>query len=162
VIGLVYASDYISPTPSNLTTAVGAMELAYTTAAGRAAGYTELGAGDIGGKTLTPGVYKWGTGLLIPTDVYFSGSSNDVWILQIAQNLTMASTVRVHLLGGALAKNITWQVAGAVTLGSTAHLDGIVLCQTAITLGNGATVNGRLLAQMAVTLDGNTVVQPAP
>jgi hypothetical protein len=162
VNGLVYASDYISPTPSNLTTAVGAMELAYTTAAGRAAGYTELGAGDIGGKTLTPGVYKWGTGLLIPTDVYFSGSSNDVWILQIAQNLTMASTVRVHLLGGALAKNITWQVAGAVTLGSTAHLDGIVLCQTAITLGNGATVNGRLLAQMAVTLDGNTVVQPAP
>ena len=69
VTGLIYASDYISPTPSNLTTAVGAMELAYTTAAGRAATVTELGGGDIGGKTLTPGVYKWGTGLLTPADV---------------------------------------------------------------------------------------------
>jgi hypothetical protein len=162
VTGQIFGSDYISPTPSNLTTAVGAMELAFTDAAGRPAGVTELGAGNIGGMTLTAGVYKWGTGLLIPADMYFSGSSTDVWILQIAGDLNMSSGVRVHLLGGALAKNITWQVGGTVTLGSTAHLEGVVLCQTAITLGTGATVNGRLLSQTAVTLDGNTVVQPAP
>jgi len=72
------------------------------------------------------------------------------------------SVLGVSLLGGALAKNITWQVAGGVTLDTTAHLEGIVLCQTAISLNTGASVNGRLLAQTAVSLDGNAVVQPAP
>ena len=72
VTGKVYAADYAPPTPSNLTTAVGDMELAFTDAAGRAPDVTELGAGNIGGMTLAPGVYKWGTGLLIPTDVTLS------------------------------------------------------------------------------------------
>jgi len=59
VAGSVYAADYAVPTPANLTAAVSAMETAFTDAAGRAAGVTELGAGDIGGRTLAPGVYKW-------------------------------------------------------------------------------------------------------
>ncbi len=162
VTGNVFASDYAPPTPANLTAAVGAMELAYTDAAGRAAGHTELGGGEIGGMTLAPGVYKWGTGVGITTDVTLSGNSTDVWIFQIAQNLTVASAANVILAGSARAKNIFWQVGGAATLGTTAHLEGIVLGQTAITLNTGASVNGRLLAQTAVTLDGNTVVQPAP
>lgn len=58
VTGNVYAANYASPTPSNLTTAVGDMEHAFTDAAGRAPGVTELGTGNIGGMTLTPGVYK--------------------------------------------------------------------------------------------------------
>lgn len=62
--------------------------------------------------------------------------------------------------GGALPQNVFWQVAGIVSLGTTAHMEGIVLSQTAITLGTGASVNGRLLAQTAVTLAGNAVVQP--
>jgi hypothetical protein len=66
VSGRVYAADYASPTPSTLTTAVGDIEAAFTDAAGRAADVTELGARNIGGMTLAPGVYKWGTGLLIP------------------------------------------------------------------------------------------------
>ena len=89
VTGKVYAADYAAPTPSNLTTAVGDMQLAFTDAAGRAPDVTELGAGNIGGMTLAPGVYKWGTGLLIPTDVTLDGSATDVWIFQIAQDLTM-------------------------------------------------------------------------
>ena len=162
VTGKVYAADYAVPTPSNLTTAIGDMQLAFADAAGRAPGVTELGAGNVGGMNLAPGVYKWGTGLLIPSDVTLTGLSTDVWVFQIAQDLTMSSGVRINLAGGALPKNVFWQVAGLVDLGTTAHLEGVVLSQTAITLRTGASVNGRLLAQTAVAIDASTVVQPAP
>jgi hypothetical protein len=162
VTGLVFAADYDVPTPSNLTTAVLDMMTAYTDAAGRPADFTELGAGNIGGMTLPAGTYKWGTGVLIPTDVTLSGGPNDVWIFEIAQDLVMSSATRITLAGGALAKNIFWQVFGIVDIGTTAHFEGIALVQTAITLKTGASANGRLLAQTAVNLDANTVVQPAP
>jgi hypothetical protein len=161
VVGKVYASDYVPPTPSNLTAAIGDMQLAFTDAAGRAPDVTELGAGNIGGMTLTPGVYKWGTGLLIPTDVTLSGSATDVWIFQIAQNLTMSSAAKIVMSGGALPKNVFWQVAGLVDLGTTSHFEGIVLAQTSLTLRTGASINGRLLAQKAIDIDGSTVVGPA-
>ncbi len=162
VAGKVYASDYAPPTPTNLTTAVLDMQLAFTNAAGRAPDVTELGAGNIGGLTIAPGVYRWGTGLLIPTNITLTGSATDVWIFQVAQNLTLSPTVKVLLAGGAVPKNIFWQVAGSVEFGTTAHGEGVVLCQTAIALRTGASINGRLLAQTAVTLDSSTVVQPAP
>jgi hypothetical protein len=160
VTGKTFAADYASPTPANLTTAVGDMDLAFTDAAGRAPTVTELGAGNIGGKTLVPGVYKWGTGLLIPTNVTLTGGSTDVWIFEIAGNLSLSSATNVVLKGGARPENIFWQVSGGVTLGSTAHLEGIVLSKTAITLGAKASVHGRLLSQTAVTLINNTIVQP--
>lgn len=160
VTGRVYAADYEPPTPATMTTAVADMELAFTDAAGRAPDVTELGAGDIGGMTLAPGVYKWGTGLLIPTDVTLEGGASDVWIFQIAQDLTVATGTSVVLTGGALPENVYWQVAGLVELGSTAHAQGVVLTQTSITLGTGASIDGRLMAQTAVSLDGNTVVAP--
>ncbi len=160
VTGKVYASNYASPTPANLTAAIGDMQLAFANAAGRAAAVTNLGAGNIGGKTLTPGVYKWTTGLLIPTEVTLSGGVTDVWIFQIAQDLTLSNGTQVALTGGALPANVFWQVSGAVTLGTTAHIEGVVLSQTAIALQTGASVNGRLLAQTAVTLEGSTVVEP--
>ena len=162
VTGKVYAADYAVPTPSNLTTAIGDMGLAFTDAAGRAPDVTELGSGSIGGMTLAPGVYKWGTGLLIPTDLTLNGGATAVWIFQIAQNLTVSNAVTVHLTGGALAKNVFWQVAGSVDLGTTSHLEGIVLCQTMINLRTGASIAGRLMAQTAVNLDSSTVTQPAP
>ena len=138
------------------------MQLAFTDAAGRAPDVTELGAGDISGMTLAPGVYKWGTGLLLASDVTLSGTPTDVWIFQISQDLTVGNTVNVFLAGGALPKNVFWQVAGLTNVGTTAHVEGVVLCQTQITLATGASINGRLLAQTAVVLDTNTVVQPAP
>ena len=162
VIGNVFASDNAIPTPSNLTTAIGDMQTAFTDAAGRAASVTELGAGNVGGMTLTPGVYKWSSGLLVPTDLTLTGSAADVWIFQIAQNLTMSNGIRVNLTGGALAKNVFWQVAGSVDIGTTAHFEGIVLSQTSVALRTGASITGRLLAQTAVTIDGSTVVQPSP
>ena len=160
VTGRVYASDYAVPTPANLTAAIGDMELAYADAAGQAPGVTELGAGSIGGMTLSPGVYAWGTGLLIATDVTLAGSSSDVWIFQVAEGLTFESGARVLLSGGASPANIVWQVAGGVDLGTTAHCEGIVLSATAITLRTGASINGRLFAQTAVDLDASTVVAP--
>lgn len=161
VTGRVFASDYASPTPSYLTTAVGDMETAFTDAAGRAADVTELGEGNIGGMTLDPGVYKWGTGLLIPTDVTLSGNSRDVWIFQIAQNLTVSNATNISLTGGAMPKNVFWQVTGKVEIGTTAHFEGVVLTQTSVALATGASLNGRLFAQTAVTLQRNTVAEPA-
>ena len=162
VTGNVYAADYAVPTPSNLTTAVLDMQTAFTDAAGRAPDVTELGAGDIGGLTLAPGVYKWGTGVLVPTDVTLNGSATDVCIFQIAQDLTVSNATDVVLTGGALPQNVFWQVTGLVSIGTTSSFNGVVLTATAITLQTGAVVHGRLLAQTAVNMDGNTVVEPAP
>lgn len=161
VTGRVFAADYAVPTPTVLTTAVSDMQLAFTDAAGRAPDVTELGAGDISGMTLPSGVYQWGTGLLINSDVTLTGSATDVWIFQVAQNVTMASGVRIVLAGGALPRNVFWQVAGLVEIGTTAHCEGTILSQTSITLRTGASINGRLLAQTAVAIDGSTVVEPA-
>lgn len=162
VTGRIFASDYQPPTPANLTTAVGDMESAFTDAAGRPADIVELGAGDIGGMVLAAGVYKWGTGLLIPTDVTLSGNATDVWIFQIAEDLTIENAVDITLTDGAVAKNVFWQVTGAVSVGTTASLQGVILTQKSITLSTGASVNGRLLAQTAVNLDMNTVTEPTP
>ena len=161
VIGKVYAPGYADPTPANLTTAVSDMQTAYTDAAGRTnPTATELGAGNIGGMTLAPGLYKWSTGVTIPSDVTLSGSAGDVWIFQIAQNLNLSSATKIVLSGGAQAGNIFWVVAGQTTIGTTALFNGNILDQTAIVLNTGAILNGRALAQTAVTLDSNSVIMP--
>jgi len=161
VTGKLYASDYAVPTPAFLTSAVSNMEQAYTDAAGRVGpDATELGAGEIGGLTLVPGLYKWGTDVTISTDLTLTGGPNDVWIFQVAQGITVASGIKVILAGGALAKNIFWQSSGVVSLGTTSHFEGIVLSLSSITLDTGASINGRLLAQTEITLDQNTVTQP--
>ena len=167
VSGTIYSVDAAGPLPcrvtnaSRLTTAVGNMQTAYTDAAGRKnPTFLNLGAGNIGGKTLTPGLYKFTTSVNIPTDVTISGSSTDVWIFQIAGTLDMSSAVKITLAGGAQAKNIFWQVAGAATLGTTSHFEGTILGKTGINLLTGASINGRLLAQTAVALQQSTVVKP--
>jgi hypothetical protein len=161
--GKLYAADYTSPTPANLTTAISDMQTAYVDAAGRAIpDHTELGAGDISGLTIPAGLYKWGTGVAINTDVTLNGGPNDVWIFQIAKGITLANGQKIILTGGALPKNIFWQAFGIVSIGTTAHFEGVALSQTAITLNTGASANSRLLAQTAVTLASSTVTQPAP
>lgn len=167
VTGNVYSDDAAGPspcsvvTPSNLTVAVLDMQGAYTDAAGRITpDFTELGTGNIGGMTLVPGLYKWGTGVKIPTDVTLSGGPDDVWIFQVAGNLKVSNGVAVHLAGGARAKNIFWQVAGLASFGTTSHVEGIILSKTMIAMQTGATINGRLFAQTAVTLQMNSVTQP--
>ena len=167
VAGMVYTVNAAEPlpcrvtSPSLLTTAIGDMGFAYTDAAGRSIpDYTELGAGEIGGLTLTRGLYKWGSGVSISTSVTLSGGPNDVWIFQIAKNLTQASATGITLAGGAQAKNIFWQVAGQVSIGTTAHFEGVILSKTLIAIKTGASANSRLLAQTAVTLEQNAITQP--
>jgi hypothetical protein len=166
VTGNIYAFDYASPTPAAVTTASTDMGLAYTDAAGRLLpDVLDLGAGLLGGLTIAPGLYKWGTNVSIAfgTDLTLSGGPDDVWIFQIDGTLTTAAATNVILAGGAQAKNIFWQVAGSsATFGATSHFEGILLAQNAINLGNQATVSGRLFAQTAVNMDQNTVTQPAP
>lgn len=163
VTGKIYAANYASPTPATLTVAINDMETAFTDAAGRTTpDFTEHGAGNIGGLTLPPGLYKWGTGVTIPTDVTLSGDQNDVWIFQVAGNITMASDKSVILSGGARSANVFWQVAGGtgVDIGTGAHFEGNVMAKAGINLNTGASINGRLLSQTAVTLKANVVAIP--
>lgn len=161
VMGNVYAADYTSPTPTKMTTAISDMETAYTDAAGRALpDQIDLGAGEIGGMTLVPGLYKWGTGVSISTDVTLTGTSDAVWIFQISGDLNIASGKKIILSGGAQAKNIFWQVAGTTTLETTSNFNGIILGgsgASTIALRTGATLNGKALAQKDVTLDANKI-----
>ena len=78
----------------------------------------------------------------------------------MAQNVNIASATSVFLTGGAKAKNVFWQVAGQVTMGTTSHFEGVVLSATQIAMATGASINGRLYAQTAVTLEMNTVTVP--
>jgi hypothetical protein len=163
VTGFIYAADMTPPTPTTMTTAISDMETAYTDAAGRTTpDHTNMGAGEIGGSTLASGLYNWGSSVTASSDFTINGAANDVWIFQISGDLSISSAVNVTLSGGAQAKNIFWQVAGTVTLGTTAHFEGIVLSQTAIILNTGSSINGRLLAQSAIALDQSTVTEPTP
>lgn len=165
VTGNIYAFDYAAPTPTSVTTASTDMGTAYTDAAGRLLpDFLNFNGGNLGGLTLAPGLYSWGTAVNLPfgTNVTLDGGADDIWIFQIAGTLTTDAATRMILSGGAKAKNIYWQVAGtSVTLGANSHIEGIVLAQNAINFGNQASANSRLLAQTAVNLDQNAVTQPA-
>jgi len=163
VTGTAYAATYSGDTPSLLTVAIGDMETAYTDAAGRPnedVDRINLGSGEIGGQTLTPGVYTFGTGVSMNTDVVIDGTADDIFIIQIAGNLVLAANKKVTLSGGAQAKNIFWQVAGNVSVGAGAHMDGILLVKTDVTFITGSSLNGRVLAQTACVLQSATIVQP--
>lgn len=148
--------------PTRLTAAVGDMETAYNDAAGRTLpDAINLGGGDIGGLTLTPGLYKWTSNVSITDDVTLAGGPDDVFIMQIAGTLREASAKNVILSGGVQAKNVFWASAGAVTLGTHSHFEGTILSKTMIAMNTKASINGRLLAQTAVTLQMNTITPPA-
>ena len=159
--GKLYAADNVGGTTAvDLTTAVGDMGTAYTNAAGRTA--TSAATTDVvlTSVPLGPGVYQWGSAVNIASDLTLDGTATDVWVLKVAGTLNMAADTKVILTGGAQAKNVFWQVAGAVTIGARSHFEGIILGQTAITFGNLASIKGRLLAQSAVVLDATTVTVP--
>jgi hypothetical protein len=160
-VGKVFAADYAPPTPSNLITATNDVNTAYLDAFNRVnPDFVNLGAGAIGGLTLGRGLYKWTTGVTASSDVTISGLSTDVWIFQILGVLSIANAKKVILVGGALAKNIFWQVTDGAQVGSGGHFEGVLLTKTTAVLQTGASMNGRILAQTAVTLQEATVTQP--
>jgi hypothetical protein len=121
----------------------------------------DLYAGDISGRNLHAGLYKWSTGLLITgAGVTLSGGPDDTWVFQIAQDFTVGNGAIITLAGGAQAKNIFWVVTGKATLGTDVNLSGNILSKTLISLNTGAKVTGRLLAQTAVTLNASTLILP--
>jgi len=160
VVGKVYGPNYAPPTPTKMTTAVSDMKTAFTTANGLVfpAPIVQKYAGDISGQTLRAGLYKWSTGVLVTNvGVTLTGGPNDVWVFQIAQNLTINNGAHITLEGGAQAKNVFWVVSGKATLGTSVEFTGNILSKTLISLNTGATVKGKLLAQTAVTLIANSV-----
>jgi hypothetical protein len=168
--GNIYTVDAAGPScsvidPTGLTTAISDMETAYTDAAGRTTpDYTELYAGNISGRNLAPGLYKWSTDVSMNSSgVTLTGTANDVWIFQIAGDLTLASGAIINLVG-AQAKNVFWQVGGptGAILGTGSTFNGNILSAKQVTIASGAVLNGRALAQSQVTLNGNTITVPAP
>jgi hypothetical protein len=154
-----------------LTQAVSDMMTSYTDAAGRTPVPTgpNLNPGaafstgyDMGGLTLAPGLYKFGSGqtAFINTDVTLSGSPSDVWIFQCGADLEVANGVHIILAGGANANNVFWQVATKAVLGTTAVFNGTILAGTSITMNTGSTMNGRALAQAQVTFNGTGAALP--
>jgi hypothetical protein len=166
VTGTIYTVNAAGPACRvedgvKLTAAIGDMQLAYSDAAERTLpDESELGAGDISSMTLVPGLYKWSSSVSITTGVTLSGGSEDVWIFQIAGDLSAQTGAIVTLSGGAQPKNIFWQVEGQTTLHTTAQFKGIILCKTKIVMNGGAKLDGRAMAQTAVTLDQNVVKEP--
>lgn len=157
VVGKVYAPDFAPPTPALVSQAVLDMQAAYVDAASRVPNFVDLNGGNLGGLSLIPGTYKFNTNVTIPTNLTLVGGPGDTWIFQISGTLNVASGVQIVLSGGALPKNVFWQVAGATTIGTNATFRGNILDLTNIAVQTGASVFGKLLAQTAVTLDNNLV-----
>src|SRR4249920_3079289 len=151
---------------SDPTTAQAQLDLtaAYNDAAGRTLGAVML-AGNLGGMTLAPGLYKSTSSLEISSGdltLDAQGDAGAVYIFQMASTLTTTVGRQVILSGGAKAENITWQVGSSATLGTNSVFKGNILALASITAGTGASVEGRLLARTgAVTLNGNTILVPA-
>lgn len=136
---------------------------AYNDAAGRSSTDMVSLSGNIGGLTLTPGLYKSTSSLAISSgDVTFDAKGNPgaVFIIQIASAFTTTSGRQVFLAGGAQASNIFWQVGSSVTLGTTSVMKGTIMAMQSISFNTGAKLDGRALARTgAVTMSGNTIVK---
>ena len=168
VTGRVYAADYASPTPSMMTSAILDMQTAYTDAASRPISNLmnlNVKSGLISGSTFEAGVFKWGSDINFGSDVYIRGNKDSHYIFQSTGNVIVGSGAKVILIpdgsGTApLPENIVWQMAGYISVGTSAHLEGIFLTKTKAVFKTGASLNGRVLSQTACTLDAATITQP--
>ena len=173
VHGTIYATDVNGPfgsvmNPALLTAAKGDLTAAFNDARDRTpvpvGPCLDPGAGNIGGMTLGPGLYKFtSTALIMGTDVTLTGGPEDVWIFQIGTALTVGSGIHVNLAGGAQARNIFWQVGSSATIGTFAVFKGTILASQAITLDTSCTLEGRALASVAaITFNGASGSLPTP
>ncbi|MFZ4398922.1 MAG: ice-binding family protein [Bacteroidales bacterium] len=166
VNGAIYASDDVAPpgVAAMLIQAKQDLTDAYLFAEGATAPAPITVAGDQGGLTLAPGIYKSTSTLLIQSGdltLDAQGNANATWIFQIASDFTTVGGAggNVILSGGAQAKNVTWQVGSSATIGNTTNFKGNILALTSITMNTGSTIDGRLLARNgAVVLSGTNII----
>ena len=155
--GVINGTVHVNDTIAN--DSKGCLTAAFNDAAGRAPGTSV--SGNIGGQTLTPGVYTAGSGLAVSSGnltLDAQGDANGVFIFQIPTTFTMTSGLQVVLSGNAQAKNVFWQVGSSATIGTTAIMMGIIMADQSITLETGAVLNGAVLARIAaVSLDSSTI-----
>jgi len=118
---------------------------------------TPLTGQDLGGKTLSPGVYCFTSSAQLTGRLVLKG--NGVWVFQIASTLTTATNSSVVMSGGR-AGNVFWQVGSAATLGTGTAFAGNILAYSSITMNTGASLSGRALARAAVTMDSNIMREP--
>jgi len=166
VNGTIYAVDAAGPagsliSPTLLAAAKGDLTTAFNDAAGRtpipSGPFLNPGAGNLAGLNLAPGLYKFtGTAFITGADVTLTGGPDDVWIFQIAADLQVGTSVHVILAGGALARNIFWQVGTSATIGTFAVFKGIILADQAVTLNTSSAMDGKALSSIAgITFNGN-------
>lgn len=134
---------------------------AYNAASAQTGGVTV--SGDLGGQTLTAGLYNSASSLGLTGTLTLDGQGNPdaVFIFKVGSALTTASASRVNLINSAQACNIFWQITSSATLGTNSNFAGNILALTSVTATTGVVVNGRILARNgAVTLDTNSVTSP--
>jgi hypothetical protein len=151
--GTLHAADGVALQAQNDVT------VAYNNLAGQPCD-TNLTGQDLGGKTLTPGVYCFNTSAQLTGDLVLNAQGNPaaVWIFQMGSTLTTASNASVAVINGGTSCNAFWQVGSSATLGTATAFKGNILALASIGLNKGASLSGRALAQSAaVTLDTNTI-----
>ncbi len=159
IVGTQHAGD------ATAATAIADLTIAYNEVAARMLCPITV-AGNLGGQTLTPGLYKSTTSLSVTSGdltLDAQGDGDQVFIFQMASTLTTSAGRKVILSNGAKSTNVYWQVGTSATLGTTTDFQGTIMADQSITLDSGATLNGRALARIAaVNLDASTIVKPAP
>jgi hypothetical protein len=160
--GTVVGTTHVADTAA--AAGIADLTTAYNDAAGRTLCPVSV-AGNLGGQTLTPGLYKSTSSLQITSgDLTLDarGNANAVFIFQMASSLTTTDDREVILTGGARASNVFWQVGSSATLGTNSTFFGTIMADQSVSLSTGATLQGRAMARIGgVTLDANTVTRPA-
>jgi len=117
-------------------------------------------AGEIGGLTLTPGIYKFATSCNIGSDLILDGQGNPnaFWVFQIGSTLITAMNVSVKMINQGNPFNVYWQVGSSATISASNNMKGNIIAYTSITLGAAAFLRGRALALGgAVTLIADNI-----
>lgn len=131
--------------------------IAYADLGAQACDTTYLGAKDLAGQTLLPGVYCADSFALNGT-LTLAGNAADVWVFKSASTLITGASAQVNLSGGALSCNVWWQVGSSATLGTATAFRGNILALASITLvSNASMVGGAFARTEAVTMDTNHI-----
>lgn len=115
---------------------------------------------NLGGKTLTPGVYNQTTAPTLTGTLTLNGSG--VYIFLIGSTLVTANNAVISLINGAQPCQIYWRVVTAATIAPSTAFEGTIMAGSGIQMQTGATLFGRALTRTGgVTLDTNRIIQPS-